>query len=565
MILKSVTIRRIGPFEQPIEIDIDPIYTVLTGANDVGKTVVLRSIARFCKETQTGKLTEQEVNNRYRRESAQWSKDPSIEVKCTFASGTSPHLYLNTPPNWIELTAIAQVGPDLDIRQITEFTTHDGKTNKKIALEKAPHVIWLPRDPDLRIRDVVDLASPTLPERELLELAFDMPYSATTLQQLSEHAFLTLLAEAEERLNERLSKLFPEALRYRVQLRNDTSDGRGLAIILRDPYGSATGPMQRGAGAQRLLAQLGVLLKSVKLGNHVILLVDEPENSLHADAQHMLRRILEDLAASDFVQVVCSTHSPLFINSLYPERVRLLARKKGQEMVSSVTVIDRPFEHGFQAVREELGVLATDTLFVAPVTLLVEGGSERIALPMLIRRLADSSEHQFENSDQIFSRVGIWDTTGDNIGKCAALALSLGAKIVVLRDGDKREDWTLMAARRPSLKGIHPVFFPNAEEFEDIFPIKLYIDKVRESIEESYDTNTGKVTLEEFESWRRVDGRSRVPVTKQVIGWLASMNCHGRLDKIDVAHRCAQAVEVAELRTETLRQLKERVVQTLDS
>jgi len=92
----------------------------------------------------------------------------------------------------------------------------------------------------------------------------------------------------------------------------------------------------RGAGARKLLGLMVSIAKVDSQSDQVCILYDEPESSLHADAQHILRTLLENLATKENVQVIYATHSPSMINSELIEtfqvnEFRILMRVKARK------------------------------------------------------------------------------------------------------------------------------------------------------------------------------------------------------------------------------------------
>lgn len=62
MLFKNLSIKNYGPFSAQTEIDFEPDVTVLTGANDTGKTSLLNLIERICRFQSQDAIGEHEVN-----------------------------------------------------------------------------------------------------------------------------------------------------------------------------------------------------------------------------------------------------------------------------------------------------------------------------------------------------------------------------------------------------------------------------------------------------------------------------------------------------------------------
>src|SRR5262249_54336360 len=156
---------------------------------------------------------------------------------------------------------------------------------------------------------------PILPERELLQVAFGPGLNVASIKKLREAAYESMLEQAEARLNSAADAFLPSGMRVRFRLRAVEGNRTRVAVTLVDRHRARVTPALQGAGMRRLLTLLGVLIaRRTTNSGHLYLLFDEPETSLHADAQHYLRATLESIAEDKYIQVVYATHSPCMIN-----------------------------------------------------------------------------------------------------------------------------------------------------------------------------------------------------------------------------------------------------------
>jgi hypothetical protein len=133
--------------------------------------------------------------------------------------------------------------------------------------------------------------------------------------------------------------------------------------------------------AGSILAQL---LTYHKGAHHKLVILDEPENSLHPDAQHLLREFLFDLTEGGQTQVVYATHSAAMINPMRPDQIRVLVRGKSGQ-TATTKLLSRPTDANFFGLRTSLGMSAADSLLFAPITITcrsrVEGRCAQPPLP----------------------------------------------------------------------------------------------------------------------------------------------------------------------------------------
>lgn len=124
----------------------------------------------------------------------------------------------------------------------------------------------------------------------------------------------------------------------------------------------------------------------------VILLLDEPGLSLHAMAQADFLRFIEKRLAPAH-QVLFTTHSPFMVDANEPGRIRLVedSDQKGT-VVSADLIRTRHGEDTLYPLLAAMGIGMTQTLFVGPNTLLVEGPSEFLYFPALSKLLTQSGK-----------------------------------------------------------------------------------------------------------------------------------------------------------------------------
>jgi hypothetical protein len=122
----------------------------------------------------------------------------------------------------------------------------------------------------------------------------------------------------------------------------------------------------------------------------VLLLVEEPELFLRPQAQRYLYRVLHRFADTGN-QVVYTTHSPAFLNVARLDELAVVTR----EPIAGTTVHQAavlPASDGFRAMSEfdaERG-----ELFLADVAVLVEGRTEKLALPHVFRALGVDADRE---------------------------------------------------------------------------------------------------------------------------------------------------------------------------
>ena len=212
----------------------------------------------------------------------------------------------------------------------------------------------------------------------------------------------------------------------------------------------------------------------------LILLLDEPGLSLHATAQHDLLRFINERLAPHH-QVIFTTHSPFMIDPHSFHRVRTVVDDPETGTTVSADVLKTDAESAFP-LHAALGIELTQTLFVGPNVLLVEGPSDVIYLQYLSAQLVEAGKPGLDDRWVL--------VPGGGISKLAAFLTLFGAnqmKVAVLADSSAQNNKTisnLKASGKLYDAGIVQVGDASGVEetdIEDLLPAQLYVDLVNEA------------------------------------------------------------------------------------
>jgi predicted ATP-binding protein involved in virulence len=99
-----------------------------------------------------------------------------------------------------------------------------------------------------------------------------------------------------------------------------------------------------------------------------VILIDEPESSLHPNWQNRILKIYEDFAVKNNNQVIIATHSPHIIASAKKESLRLLVNKNGKIEVVS----DFDGSYGYEVQRVLLEIMNLESLRIPGITEKIE-------------------------------------------------------------------------------------------------------------------------------------------------------------------------------------------------
>jgi putative ATP-dependent endonuclease of the OLD family len=546
--LTAIELRHFGPFAVDTTISIDPDLTILTGPNDVGKSNVLTAIEMFL-----GKAPAQEhhVNSeRLGGFAGSWNQDTEVEIRAEFSFIESSR-FLRLFKGDAQVGDKALVQLKLNHIEGGYVVLHHRRGGQNVVpavrlRPPLPSVVKL--GSDASIRNAIPLERMTNSEIQLMRLAFGPEFAPGSLLSLSPHLRGIRIRQAEDVVNERLSRFFPKTLPLQFQLIDLGAEGKQIGINLVDPVKAFVPVQTRGDGVKKLISYMCLLLQGIDPHVHSIVLVDEPEAALHADAQHQLRRMLEDISRLPNAQVIYATHSPAMINPSTPHRIRLFSRRTNDGKATT-HVEHSPYGDNFQRVRISLGLTPSDSLLFGSVTVIVEGDTEVRCLEPLLRKLDDAEIEAFKGASLLLNECHFVCGEGDNIPKYCRIAVSQNARPVVLVDGDK---FSMIEQLRKNFPSVPIVELPKGKEFEDIVPRELYVRAVAGILNEpAVEQN---VTLDEFKKW--ADGKpleGRVMFSKQVENWLRDIHFVNGYNKHFAMAKAIELAEAGDFDTSTLR------------
>jgi len=376
--------------------------------------------------------------------------------------------------------------------------------------EHQHNVLVLPLASEVREIVYFDKINPA--EKHLMQLGFGEKFSPKQLQNLMEAERTFRIREAETNLHTRLDDILPSSMPFKFMITDISGKPDRLGIGIIDKHKGFTPLGSRGAGIRRILNVMGSLLRLHPSMGPSIILYDEPETSLHADAQHMMRRLLESIGKQPNFQVVYTTHSPAMINTFRPHSIRVLERQRINNKAVSVFINDS-FNGNYSDVRSTLGISPADSLLYAPITIVVEGKTEVCGIPLIFNKLVEAKQIEKRKLEILLSQAHFLDGEGSNFEKICKLARSQNATPVVFLDGDKYEEHKRFKDNNPD---IDVILIEENKEIEDMIPKEVYIQAIAELLEKD-----SEITLSKFEEWEANRKYSRPRMfSKKVDDWL---------------------------------------------
>jgi hypothetical protein len=155
-----------------------------------------------------------------------------------------------------------------------------------------------------------------------------------------------------------------------------------LVFTIQDRTGTEYTFGERSSGLKYFLSYLIQSQSRARMKDQAeILLMDEPDTYLSAEAQQDLLKIFDDFATPEAdvapVQVVFVTHSPFLIDKNHADRIRVLEKGKG---LDGTRVIRNVSQNHYEPLRSAFGAFVGETAFIGACNLLVEGAADQILL-----------------------------------------------------------------------------------------------------------------------------------------------------------------------------------------
>lgn len=210
----------------------------------------------------------------------------------------------------------------------------------------------------------------------------------------------------------------------------------------------------------------------------LILLLDEPGLNLHGKAQADFLRFIDNRLASKY-QVIYTTHSPFLIPSGNWDRIRTVQDFDDRGTVISKDVLKSDKDTLFP-LQAALGYEVTQTLFVGPNMLLVEGPSDILYLQLFGRSVQGANHLGLDPRWTIAPCGGV-----DKAGTFVTLFGASNLRVAVLVDVNKAERQRINQLKEHPLLRAGGVIEVNEfldgkqdADLEDLFEPELYLDLV---------------------------------------------------------------------------------------
>ncbi len=190
------------------------------------------------------------------------------------------------------------------------------------------------------------------------------------------------------------------------------ADGKTNEIGMLSRYGYTYSENNMGFGEGRLLYMIDLLENEP---NNSLFVLEEPETSLHGDAQYKFIKYLMDICNRKGHQVILSTHSSTMLEALPPEGRKFLIRDR-----NGVKIIDRVSAYRAKSLLSNGHTHALEVLV-----------EDRFAKALLIEVLR-------QKAPELIASIGIYAVGDANaVRQLTEYLINVGHRAIAIRDADK--------------------------------------------------------------------------------------------------------------------------------
>jgi len=332
---------------------LDPKITALVGANESGKTNILKALHAFSPGAQFDNTLTCQYSDYYYQ-----GKCPEVALEFSQISKENRRNLLRFSEAFkdTETLLVKKDGPTLDDYHVFVGESEIGLREKDMFLATLPKLLYFDEIQLLKNRatleDLLEGGDHYRTERNLLrigginnpELIFE---DSTRGRRASE--------EASRLITQQIRRAWSQEPTIEIKL---NVNGNILYIDISDGTTVFDTPESRSLGFRWYLSfYINFIAQTVDArANEFIFLVDEAGIHLHPAGQKDLIKVMEDLAIKN--QILYTTHSPFMINRENPQRVRLVVKDKDGTSVDS-----EAYRENWKPLRNSIGLMISDLFF----------------------------------------------------------------------------------------------------------------------------------------------------------------------------------------------------------
>jgi len=361
MIISKINIRAFKSIYE-MELALNPKINVFIGANENGKTNILKAIEAFRNDVPFDSSITCQYSSHYHA-----GKCPEITLEFSEISKENRRKLLALSDVFKEINSfqIRRDGPELTDYHLIVGDNETDKIDQKKLLQILPKIIYFSEIPLLKNKvnyeSLVSNSAEFSAEKNLLRIGgiedYDSIFEDSSRGRRAAE-------EASRIITEQIRRVWSQEQTIEIKLH---INGNVLYIDFSDSTTVLDTPESRSMGFRWYLSfYVNFITKTFEnRSNDYIFLIDEPGIHLHPAGQKDLIKVLEDLSLNN--QILYTTHSPFLIDRRHPERVLLVNKDKNGTKVDT-----QSYRENWRPLRKQIGLAISDLFFFNDKSLILE-------------------------------------------------------------------------------------------------------------------------------------------------------------------------------------------------
>jgi len=360
-----------------LTLPLDPRITVLIGANESGKTNLMKALEALRYDLPfTPEHTCQYSEHYYQ------GRCPEVGIEVTDFSKENRKQLMRISEAFKEANSIIirREGPTLKDYRVFIEDREIAVGDMKALLDIVPKILYFDDIPLLKNRvelsDLLNGHEEFRTERNLLKIG-GLPDAQMIFEDSTRGRRAS--EEAGRRITHQIRRVWSQEPTIEIKL---NVNGQVLYIDVSDATTVFDTPETRSLGFRWYLSfYINFIAQTFEArANEYTFLIDEPGIHLHPAGQKDLVKVMEDLALKN--QVVYTTHSPFMINRNFPQRVRLVSKN-----TEGTKVDNEAYRQNWRPLRNSIGLMIGDLFFFSDSGLIVEVPSRKFNLVSKLGKL----------------------------------------------------------------------------------------------------------------------------------------------------------------------------------
>ncbi len=345
-----------------LSVPLDSKINVFIGANENGKTNLLKSVEAFRTDVPFDSSITCQYSSHYHE-----GKCPEIILEFSNFSKENRRKLLLVSDVFKDVTSfqIKRDGPDISNYHLYIGDEEFEKVDMKKLMLALPKIIYFSEIPLLKNKvnyeSLISNSAEFSTEKNLLRIGniddYDLIFEDSSRGRRAAE-------EASRIITEQIRRVWSQEQSIEIKLH---INGNVLYIDFADSTTVLDPPESRSLGFRWYLSfYVNFITKTFEdRSTDYVFLIDEPGIHLHPAGQKDLIQVLEELSVNN--QILYTTHSPFLIDRRHPERVFLISKDK-----NGTNVDTQAYRDNWKPLRKQIGLAISDLFFFNDKSLILE-------------------------------------------------------------------------------------------------------------------------------------------------------------------------------------------------